>query len=66
MIPYLLQDQGTGLLVSPNDKKAMLGAIKKLLQNTELTENLSQNARYQSQKFDWEIVKKEWKEVLLD
>lgn len=63
-IPYLLQDQGTGLLVSPNDKRAMLGAIKKLLQNTELTENLSQNARYQSQKFDWEIVKEEWKKVL--
>ncbi|OEY71641.1 glycosyltransferase family 4 protein [Salegentibacter salarius] len=63
-IPYLLQDQGTGLLVSPNDKKAMLDAIKKLLQNTELTENLSQNARHQSQKFDWEIVKEEWKKVL--
>jgi glycosyltransferase involved in cell wall biosynthesis len=63
-IPYLLEDEGTGLLVAPNDKKAMLGAIKKLLQNTELTENLSQNARHQSQKFDWEIVKEDWKEIL--
>jgi glycosyltransferase involved in cell wall biosynthesis len=63
-IPYLLQDQETGLLVPPNEQTAMLAAIKNLLQNPNLAENLSQNARLQAEKFDWEIVKQDWKEIL--
>jgi len=63
-IPYLLKDQETGLLVSPENKMTMLDAISTLLENPNLAENLSQNAREQTKKFDWVIVKKEWKEVL--
>ncbi|MGW1455092.1 glycosyltransferase family 4 protein [Salegentibacter agarivorans] len=64
-IPYLLQDKKTGLLVPPNDKKSILSTIKGLLQYPNLAESLSQNARNQSENFDWEIVKKDWKEVLV-
>ncbi|SKB60494.1 Glycosyltransferase involved in cell wall bisynthesis [Salegentibacter holothuriorum] len=64
-IPYLLQDQETGLLVPPKNKSAMVDAISNLLENPHLAESLSQNARNQAEKFDWEIVKEEWKEVLL-
>ena len=65
-IPYLLKDQETGLLVPPKNKSAMVDAITALLENQNLAEKLSHNARNQAEKFDWEIVKKEWKEVLLD
>ncbi|GGW78856.1 glycosyltransferase family 4 protein [Salegentibacter mishustinae] len=65
-IPYLVKDQETGLLVPPKNKLAILDAIKSLLENSNLAENLSRNARNQAKKFDWKIVKKEWKEVLLD
>ncbi|PRX46283.1 glycosyltransferase family 4 protein [Salegentibacter salegens] len=63
-IPYLLQNKKTGLLVPLNEKTAMLNAIKELLQNPNLAESLSQNARRQAENFDWEIVKKDWKEIL--
>ena len=64
-IPYLIKDQKTGLLVPAKNKSAMVDAISTLLKNQNLAESLSQNARNQSEKFDWEIVKNEWKEVLL-
>jgi glycosyltransferase involved in cell wall biosynthesis len=64
-IPYLIKDQKTGLLVPAKNKSAMVHAIGTLLKNQNLAESLSQNARNQSEKFDWEIVKNEWKEVLL-
>lgn len=64
-IPYLIQEKETGLMVPPDDKSEMLSGIKKLLQDPELAENLSQNARLHAEQFDWEIVKKYWKDMLL-
>ena len=64
-IPYLIKDQETGLLVPAKNKSAMVHAISTLLKNQNLAESLSQNARNQAEKFDWEIVQNEWKEVLL-
>ena len=63
-IPYLLKDKETGLLVAPENKSVMVDAISTLLENSNLAEKLSQNARHQSEKFDWEIVKNDWKKVL--
>ncbi|WP_282017540.1 glycosyltransferase family 4 protein [Salegentibacter mishustinae] len=65
-IPYLIQDNETGLLVPPKNKSALIDALNALLENQNLAESLSQNARNQAEKFDWEIVKNEWKKVLLD
>ena len=64
-IPYLLRDKETGLLVAPKDKSTMVDAISTLLKNPDLAENLSGNARLQAEKFDWKIVKNEWKKVFL-
>ena len=64
-IPYLIKDQKTGLLVPAKNKSAMVDAVSTLLKNQNLAESLSQNARNQAEKFDWEIVQNEWKEVLL-
>jgi glycosyltransferase involved in cell wall biosynthesis len=64
-IPYLLRNEETGILVPPDDESAMLSAIKELLINQDLAEKISRNARQQAEKFDWEIVKRDWKEVLV-
>ncbi|WP_037316512.1 glycosyltransferase family 4 protein [Salegentibacter sp. Hel_I_6] len=64
-IPYLLKDQENGLLVPYNSKSAMVEAISTLLENPDLAENISQNARNQAEKFDWARVKEDWKEILL-
>ena len=63
-IPYLIQDKQNGLLVPPKNKLSMVNAVKSLLGNSVLAENLSQNARQEAEKFDWQIVKKDWNEVL--
>lgn len=64
-IPYLLRHQEMGILVPPDDESTMLSAIKELLINQDLAEKLSRNARRQAEKFDWEIVKKDWKVILV-
>ncbi|MBZ9729768.1 glycosyltransferase family 4 protein [Salegentibacter sp. JZCK2] len=64
-IPYLLQHKKTGLLVPPDDSGTMLAALKHLLQHPDSAENLSQNARDQAEKYDWELVKQDWKNILL-
>ncbi|WP_286760426.1 glycosyltransferase family 4 protein [Salegentibacter sp. UBA1130] len=64
-ILYLLQHEETGILVPPDDESAMLSAIRKLVGDQDLAKKLSRHARRQSEKFDWEIVKENWKEVLL-
>jgi glycosyltransferase involved in cell wall biosynthesis len=63
-IPYLLEHKKTGLLVSPGDEQAMLLAVKSLLNNPDLAEKLSRNARHQAESYDWKTVKEDWKEVL--
>lgn len=62
-MPYLLEEGKTGLLVPPDDVSAMLSAIKNLLDSPELAEKLSQTAREQVEKFDWEVVKNDWFEM---
>jgi glycosyltransferase involved in cell wall biosynthesis len=63
-IPYLIEHEKTGLLVPPDDKSAMLIAVENLLDKPDSAKNLSQNGRLQAEKFDWEVVKQDWKEVL--
>lgn len=63
-IPYLLEDGKTGLLVPPGDVSTMLNSIRSLLDSPELAGQLSQNARHYVEAFDWEVVKREWVELL--
>jgi len=59
-IPYLIKNEENGLLVKPEDSQEMLKAIKKLLQNPELTERLSNKGRLKAEEFDWADVKQAW------
>lgn len=63
-IPYLLQHQKNALLVDDNDVENMVLEIKKLLTNPNLVTQLTQNALLTVENFDWEIVKKQWFELL--
>lgn len=63
-IPYLLEDKVNALLVPPGDEVLFANAIVELLNNPEMTDMLVRNARKLVEKFDWEVVKQSWIEVL--
>jgi len=63
-IPYLLQHQKNALLVNDNDVEKMVSEIKTLVINPNLVTQLTENALVTVKKFDWEIVKKQWFELL--
>ncbi|MCH2195586.1 glycosyltransferase family 4 protein [Kordia sp.] len=64
-IPYLINDQKDGILVNPNNPIEMIFHIKKLVTTPEIAQQLSQNARKKAESFDWEIVKEQWKSLLM-
>ncbi len=63
-IPYLLHHQKNALLVDDNDAAKMVLEIKTLLENPNLVTQLTENALHTVKNFDWEIVKKQWFELL--
>lgn len=63
-LPYLIDHENNGLLVPPNDPQVFVDEILKLLENSQLGEQLAVNARKKVEAFDWEQVKELWSEVL--
>ncbi|WP_298247519.1 glycosyltransferase family 4 protein [uncultured Christiangramia sp.] len=63
-IPYLIQNAHTGLLVTPEDPKAMTAACIKLISQPEFSAQLAKNARIEVEKFDWQRVKQQWLDLL--
>ena len=63
-IPYLIENNETGVLLPPNDSQAFVDAILNLYKNPSKTFEISKNARTAVEKFDWEVVKEKWIEVL--
>jgi glycosyltransferase involved in cell wall biosynthesis len=59
-VPYLLDNEQTGLLVPPNSETAFVDAIIKVLNNGHLAERLSVAARKKAEAFDWKQVKILW------
>lgn len=64
-IPYLINDKEDGLLVQPNSKEDMIQSIGNLVNSPEMVENLSKNARKKATTFDWEVVRNQWKSLLV-
>jgi glycosyltransferase involved in cell wall biosynthesis len=50
-LPEVVEDQVTGLLVSPRDTAALAGAIVRLLKDPELRQRLGENGRRAAQRF---------------
>ena len=53
-----------GILVPQNDVPTMVSAIEELLQDPEKCQQIAKAAYEKVRKFDWEIVKEEWINVL--
>ena len=63
-IPYLLEQNVNALLVDDDDVDGMTNQIKHLFTEPNLALNLSKKGKESVESFDWEIVKKEWIELL--
>jgi glycosyltransferase involved in cell wall biosynthesis len=63
-IPYLITDNENGVLVPPKNEKAMADAIIKLINNPETSNRISCSVRLFAEKFDLEIIKEQWFNLL--
>lgn len=61
-LPYLIEENISGLLVDKNDVKAMANAINLIVEGKH--QNLAINARKKVESFGWNSVRKKWLEIL--
>ena len=64
-IPYLLEQNVNALLVEDDDVDGMTNQIKLLFTEPNLALNFSKKGKKSVERYDWEIVKKEWIELLV-
>jgi glycosyltransferase involved in cell wall biosynthesis len=64
-IPYLLEHDNNALLVNDDDVDAMTKQIVRLMTESNLAHSLSEKGKESVKNFDWEIVKKQWTELLI-
>lgn len=64
-IPYLLEHNTNALLINDNDAADMTKQIKRILSEPDLASALSCNGKETVKAFDWELVKKQWIELLV-
>src|SRR5271166_3439245 len=62
-MPYLVENERTGLLSAVGDEKALAANVVRLLREPELAARLAKNAHEESHKYTWEIVRGQWIEV---
>jgi glycosyltransferase involved in cell wall biosynthesis len=62
-VPFLIEDEASGLLVPPDDEYAMTEAVRRLLDSPELTSRLSAEARRRAERFDRAAVFARWQEI---
>ena len=63
-IPHLLKHRTDALLVPSGDARAMATSVIAILNNPDLAERLSRNARRTAEQFDWCAVLPLWKSLL--
>ncbi|WP_406684212.1 glycosyltransferase family 4 protein [Seonamhaeicola sp. MEBiC1930] len=63
-LPFLITNQVEGMLVAPNDAGGFVRAIKKLRNESLLTDQMIINARKKVELFDWQEVKHQWIKIL--
>ena len=62
-LPYLIEHRKNGFLVPDEDVKAMVEAVKSLLDDPDLTRSISQNARRLAENSAWTKVRSDWQEL---
>lgn len=63
-MPFLIKNKHDGVLVKPNNVDAFVSAIKDIIENQKITNQIAINARSRVEQFDWNIVKSKWIELL--
>jgi glycosyltransferase involved in cell wall biosynthesis len=63
-IPFLVNDNSSGLLVNDDDVEGMVNAIKSLFNDKGIGNQLIIDARKIVENFDWNVVKYNWFEIL--
>jgi L-malate glycosyltransferase len=62
-MPYLVDHQRNGLLSPPGDAAALAQNVIRVLQDSEMAERLTSNAREELRRYSWPAVREEWLEV---
>jgi glycosyltransferase involved in cell wall biosynthesis len=57
---YLVDDGRTGLLSPTGDAAALARNVIRILEDSELAERLVENARQESQRYSWPVVREQW------
>ena len=65
-LPYLIDNNKTGIIVNKKDISSMLKNIIKILENNHYAKELSTNAREASTEFNWIEIEKKWKNIFND
>jgi len=60
-LPYLIENKKDGLLVDPDNVDSFVKAIEEILEDQDLANKLSKNAREKAVEYDWKNVSKKWK-----
>ena len=63
-VPFLIEQNKTGILVPPENEEAFFNAIIKVLEEPEFAANLSLEANKKAQQFDWNNIKVLWANLL--
>lgn len=63
-LPYLLEDGKDALLVDPGNAEEMYNKIVLLLNDPMFVEKICFSAREKAESFDWNVVSKQWKDIL--
>lgn len=62
-IPCVLEDEHDALLVAPDDPEAMAAAVRRILNDPTLAQQLSLNARKKVEQFDWSVILPRWEQL---
>ncbi|MEJ7699129.1 MAG: glycosyltransferase family 4 protein [Pyrinomonadaceae bacterium] len=65
-IPYIVENEKTGLLVELNDHEALAQAAIRILESNELAQKIIAEARRECVKYTWENVRGKWLKIYQD
>lgn len=65
-IPFLFEDGKEGIMVEKQNSEALTDAILALKNTPERVANISSAARRKAEEWDWEVVRKQWIELLAE
>ncbi|MGH9662413.1 MAG: glycosyltransferase family 4 protein [Bryobacteraceae bacterium] len=59
-IPYMVEHERTGLLIPRNDDASLAAQAMRLLEDEELVERITSNARAECENYRWSRIREQW------